>query len=82
MNLKARTGVELWDLTYYLSQCDFKIKYSQGKESLEAECLSGKPVLGPEENIEEQLKVVNRMTLEDIIIDQNKYGEIQRKKRK
>lgn len=82
MNLKARTDEELGDLTYYLSQYDFKIKYSPGKENLEADCLSRNPVLEPEENIEEQLKIVNLITLEDIIIDQNKNEEIQRNKNK
>lgn len=82
MNLKARTDEELGDLTYYLSQYDFKIKYSPEKDNLEADCLSRNPVLEPEENIEEQLKVVNLITLEDIMIDQNKNEEIQRNKNK
>lgn len=40
MNIKARTDEELGDLTYYLSQYDFEIKYSPGKYNLEADCLS------------------------------------------
>lgn len=32
MNLKSRTDEELSDLTYYLSQYDFKIKYASRKE--------------------------------------------------
>ena len=39
-------------------------------------------MLEPEENIEDQLKVVNLITLEDIMIDQNKNEEIQRNKNK
>ena len=80
MNFKARTDEELGDLTYYLLQYDFKIKYSPGRENVKADCLSWNRVLKPEENIEDQLKVVNLITLEDIVIDQNKIKEIQRNK--
>lgn len=77
MNIRARTDEELGDLTYYLSQYDFNIKYAPGKNNLEADCLSRNPVLGPEENKEEQLKIVNLIKLEDIIIDQKRNGDIQ-----
>lgn len=82
MNLKSRTDEELGDLTYYLSQYDFKIKYNPGKQNLEADCLSRNPVLESDENTDEQLKVVNMVKLEDIIKDQNKNEEIQNKKTK
>jgi len=55
-----------------LSQYDFQIKYNQGKYNAEADCLSRNPVLEPHENEYEQLKIVNTITLDDILQDQNK----------
>ena len=52
------------------------IKYSPG--NLEADCLSRNPVLEPNENMEEQLKIVNLVKLEDILKDQEKNEEIQK----
>ncbi|XP_035731232.1 uncharacterized protein LOC118445648 [Vespa mandarinia] len=37
MNIKARTDKELGQLTYYLSQYDFQIKYIPGKDNAEAD---------------------------------------------
>ena len=82
MNLKSRTDEELGDLSYYLSQYDFIIKYAPGKNNLEADCLSRNPVLESNENTEEQLKIVNLISLQDILSDQNKNEEIQNKKNK
>ncbi|CAH2211447.1 jg5429, partial [Pararge aegeria aegeria] len=80
MNIKARTDEELGDLTYYLSQYNFKIKYNPGKLNQEADCLSRNPVLEPYKNTEDILKVVNLITLEDIKRDQHKNVELQRDK--
>lgn len=76
MNIKSRTDEELGDLTYYLSQYNFKIKYAPGKNNLEADCLSRNPVLEPDEKMEEQLKLVNLITLKDILRDQEGNKEI------
>lgn len=82
MNIKCRTDEELGDLTYYLSQYNFNIKYSPGKYNLEADCLSRNPVLEPNENEDEQLKIVNLIKSEEIISDQEKNEDLQIEKKK
>lgn len=77
LNIKSRTDEELGDLTYYLSQYDFSIKYTPGKNNLEADCLSRNPVLQAYENKDEVLKTVNLIKLEDIITDQEKNEKLQ-----
>lgn len=82
MNIKARTDEELGDLTYYLSQYDFQIRYSPGKQNLEADCLSRNPVLGSQENEDEQLRIVNLINIEEILLDQEKNNDLQEEKDK
>lgn len=77
MNIRARTDEELGDLTYYLSQYDFEIIYRPGKNNLEADCLSRNPVLEPQENEKDILKVTNLIKIEDILKDQIKNKDIQ-----
>lgn len=72
MNIRARTDEELGDLMYYLSQYNIKIKYNPGKSNQEADSLSRNPVLEPDDNTEDILKVVNLINLEDIKKDQSK----------
>ncbi|CAF4935631.1 unnamed protein product [Pieris macdunnoughi] len=80
MNIKSRTDEELGDLTYYLSQFNFKIKYNPGKSNQEADCLSRNPVLEPYDNNDDFLKVVNIINLEDIKNDQNINLDIEKEK--
>lgn len=80
MNIKCRTDEELGDLTYYLSQCNFNIKYAPGRYNLEADYLSRNPVLEPNENEDEQLKIVNFIKSKEIISDQRKNEQIEKKK--
>lgn len=79
LNIKSRRHEELGELSYYLSQYDFIIKYMPGKNNLEADCLSRNPVLNAEENRKNILKIVNLITLNDIITDQQENNELQNK---
>ncbi|KAK9886419.1 hypothetical protein WA026_016698 [Henosepilachna vigintioctopunctata] len=72
LNIKARTDEELGELTFYLSQYDFNVKYIPGKNNTEADSLSRNPVLEENDNEEEVLKMVNHIKLEDIKADQQK----------
>lgn len=82
--MKSRSDEEVGDLTYYLSQYDFEIKYYPGKYNLEADCLSRISVLEPAENIEKKLKIVDSIKFEDILNDYRPHKDVQeeRKNRK
>jgi len=80
LNIKARPDEELGDLTYYMSQFDFKVMYNPGKFNIEADCLSRNPVLEADENEEDILKTVNIISLESIKKDQEKNKEIKSQK--
>lgn len=82
LNIKARTDEELGDLTYYLSQFNFEVIYTPGKNNLEADSLSRNPVLEPHVNQEDALNIVNFIKLEDIENDQNKNEYIKLEKNK
>ena len=76
LNIKARPDEELGDLTYYMSQFDFKVIYNPGKFNIEADCLSRNPVLEADENEDDILKTVNIISLENIKKDQDKNKEL------
>ncbi|CAK1583807.1 unnamed protein product [Parnassius mnemosyne] len=59
MNIKSRTDEELGDLTYYLSQYDFTVKFIPGKENVDVDRLSQNPLSESEDSKEELLKIVN-----------------------
>lgn len=81
LNIKSRVDEELGELSYYLSQYNFEIKYAPGKDNLEADCLSRNPVLEANKDIHEQLKIINLITLNDILADQEKNENIQQYKK-
>lgn len=70
LKVKARTDEELGDLVYCLTQYNFKVIYSPGKDNMEADSLSRNPVLETFDNNEDLLQVVNLITMEEILDDQ------------
>lgn len=70
MRVKARTDETLGDLMRYLSQYDFEIIYSLGRDNIEADSLFRKPVLECYENGENVPKVANLITMQEVIQDQ------------
>lgn len=80
LNVKNRTDEELGDMIHYLSQYNFKVKYNPGKTNKEADCLSRNPVFEEFENMDDNLKTVNIIKLEDIKNDQAQNQKIKEKK--
>lgn len=74
MKLKARTDEELGNLTNYLSQFNFDIKYNPGKYNVEADCLSRNPIDHTITDNTDIIRTTNTLTLTEIITDQ-KHNE-------
>jgi hypothetical protein len=70
MRVETRIDETLGDLMHYLSQYDFKIIYSPGRDNIEADSLFRKPVLECYENGEDVPKVANLITMQEVIQDQ------------
>ena len=81
MRVKARTDETLGELMHYLSQYHFRIVYASGKDNLEADSLSRNPVLESFENEDDVLRVVNLISLQDIIDDQDENRDSLQKSR-
>lgn len=76
LKLKARTDEELGDLIHNLLQYDFEVIYKPVSTNIEANCLLQNPVLNPEGNqLDDVIKVVNIVTLDEINKDQEQLGE-------
>lgn len=70
---------ELREFYYYLSQYDFRIKICFRKRKFEAD---QKPGFGStNEDQDEQLKIINSITLDDILTDQENNETIQKHKK-
>lgn len=69
MKINTQFDDELRELILSISHFDFKVTYQPGKINLEADCLSRNPVLEAHEATSE-LKVVNILQLEDLLVDQ------------
>ena len=72
MHVRARTDEPLGELMFYLSQFDFKIRYSPGKTNIEADSLSRGPILHEFERSEEirLVNVIEMVKLDEILKDQ------------
>ena len=76
LRIKARVDEYLGDQVYYLSQYNFTIKYACGKDNIEADSLSKNPVLESFDNDEDVLKVVNLVTLKEVVEDQRQNENV------
>lgn len=75
LKIKSRTDEELGDMTFYLSQFNFKIIYLPGINNQEADALSRNPVLEDFEITETENCFINLIGVKEIIDDQKKINE-------
>ena len=75
LKVKSRTDEELGDMVYYLSQYEFNITYSPGKNNQEADALSRNPVIESFEEMDDNLQIVNLISIEDLQQDQQRNKE-------
>lgn len=72
--VKKSKDPELLALLNYISNFDFEIKYNPGKNNAEADSFSRNPVLDESTNSETAIKIVNFLSMEELMNDQKQLN--------